>query len=174
MDNVKRAEKISLLVFDVDGTLTDGKIYVGKNGEAMKAFSAKDGLGLALAQKLGYEVILITGRSSEILSCRAQELGIKEVYQGNRDKLALLEELCVKRDMTFAQAAYMGDDLNDLACLEAVGFACAPADAALDIKEKVHFVCAFAGGNGAAREVIEFILRAQDKWQEAVKMFGKR
>lgn len=171
MDNVEKAKKIKVFISDVDGTLTDGKIYVGAESEAIKVFSARDGLGISVAQKLGYEFILITGRRSLILEYRAQELKIKEVHQGCRNKLVLLKELCQEKNLVLDEVVYIGDDLNDLAALEAAGLGCAPADAAVDIQKRADFLSSRNGGDGAVREVIEFVLASQGRWQEALNLF---
>lgn len=171
MINEKRAQKVKIFVFDVDGTLTDGKIYISNEGEFCKAFNAKDGLAIALAVRIGYKAVIITGRKSAIVEKRAAELGITEVYQGVKDKLSVLETLCQKMQFTFDDIAYVGDDLNDLNAMSKVGFACAPNDAATEIKDAAHFVASKNAGSGAVREIIEFVVKSQDKWQQAVDSF---
>lgn len=175
MDNIKkRAEKISLFVFDVDGTLTDGKLYVGPQGESMKAFGTLDGMGIAVAQKLGYDVVLISGRKSRMLELRAQELGIIELHQDIRDKLEVLQEICRKRNISLSEVAYAGDDLNDVPVFDMVGLAWTPADACTDAIKRAHFVSKKGGGQGAIRELIEFVLGVQGKWDQAVNFFIKK
>ena len=171
MTNEQRAEKIKGFVFDVDGTLTDGKIYISSEGEFCKAFNVKDGLAIAVLVKMGYKAAIITGRKSMIVEKRAQELGIKNVYQGVRDKLAVFEEFCQKEHLAFDEVAYAGDDLNDIKVMCKVGLACAPYDAANDIKEVAHFISSRDAGQGAIREVIEFVMKAQGKWQDAINSF---
>ncbi len=150
--------KIKILVMDVDGTLTDGHIYMGAGGEVMKAFSAKDGYGIAnILPKIGVVPAIITGRQSAIVANRAAELHIKEVYQGISDKLPLLRELAAKYGADLDEVAYVGDDLNDWDCLQMCGLSACPADAAQEIVENVDFVCTKSGGHGAVREVIDFI-----------------
>jgi 3-deoxy-D-manno-octulosonate 8-phosphate phosphatase (KDO 8-P phosphatase) len=170
VDNLARARKITCMVFDVDGTLTDGRIYMGPSGEACKAFSAKDGLAIKLAGRLGYKTAFVTGRAGQIVKARARELEITEIYQGVTDKGPAIGEICQKFAITPEQIAYVGDDLNDLAAMRLAGFACAPRDAADAVKEAAHFVSGFGGGQGAAREVVEFILKAQDKWDAGVEL----
>lgn len=156
-------KKIKYLVMDVDGTLTDGKIYMGVNGEIMKAFDAKDGYGIHdLLPAAGIIPIIITGRSSKILENRCKELEIKFIYQGVKDKIAKLNEILSDQGGQYCNVAYIGDDLNDLNCMQVVkengGFIGCPSDAALKVKEISDFVSTKEGGNGAVREFIESIL----------------
>jgi 3-deoxy-D-manno-octulosonate 8-phosphate phosphatase (KDO 8-P phosphatase) len=173
MDNTARARKITCLVFDVDGTLTDGRIYMGPSGEACKAFDAKDGLAIKLAGRLGYKTALLTGRTGLIVKARAEEMEISEIRQGAIDKGPAIGEICQKFAITPENVAYMGDDLNDLAPMRLVGLACAPRDAAQAVKEAAHFVSGQDGGRGAAREAVEFILKAQGKWEAGVALLSK-
>ena len=173
MDNIKRAEKISLFVFDVDGTLTDGKIYISSEGEAMKAFHAQDGMAMSVAKRLGYDIILISGRKSKILEMRAQELGVIELYQNIERKLELLQDICKKKAISLEQVAYAGDDLNDVPMFEKVGLAWAPADACTDVQKLAHFVSNKGGGQGAVRELVEFVLGVQGRWVDALNFFKK-
>lgn len=150
--------KIKLLVMDVDGTMTDGKIYMGPQGEAMKAFHVKDGYAIAhMLPELGITPVIITGRSSEIVSTRARELGITELYQGISDKLAQLQAVAEKYDATPEEVAYIGDDLNDLTCIRYCGVTACPVDAVQPVLDAVNYICSHAGGNGAVREFIEHI-----------------
>lgn len=149
---------IKLLVMDVDGTLTDGKVYMGASGELVKCFDIKDGYGIAnLLPKYGIVPAIITGRKSEILLRRCEELKIFHVYQGISEKTEKMEELMRKLDVTPEQVAYIGDDLNDLDCMKAAGVTGCPADAVKDIKEYVDFVSTLPGGSGAVREFIEWL-----------------
>ena len=170
MDIMERARKITCMIFDVDGTLTDGCIYMGSSGEMFKAFSVKDGLAIRLAGRLGYKTVIVTGRESLIVKVRAREMEISEIYQGISDKGALIGEICRNFSITPAEVAYLGDDINDLAAMRLVGFACVPRDAADAVKEAAHFVAGKDGGHGAAREAVEFILKAQDKWKPGVEL----
>ena len=150
--------KIKMLVMDVDGTMTDGKIYMGPQGEVMKAFSCLDGLGIAkLLPELGITPVIITGRSSQITANRAKELGIGHVYQGVSDKLAVMDRLAGELGITRPQIAYIGDDLNDASCMAVCGLTACPADGAAEIREKVDYVCQRNGGNGAVREFIDYL-----------------
>lgn len=146
---------IKMLVMDVDGTLTDGHIYIGVNGEVMKSFSVKDGYGIVHLKEWGIEPVIITGRQSEIVRERAKELQITELYQGISDKLKTLMEVASKYKITAQQIAYIGDDLNDLECIEFCGVTACPSDALSTIKEKVSYVCKNQGGQGAVREFID-------------------
>lgn len=147
--------KYKLLVMDVDGTLTDGKIYIGADGEIMKAFDAKDGYGIAcILPGMGITPVIITGRKSKIVEQRAKELKIAEFHQGVSDKLSKLKEVAEKFNVTFDEIAYIGDDLNDIECMEACGLAACPSDAVEEVKEKCGYVCNHAAGNGAIRELI--------------------
>ena len=151
--------KIKLLVMDVDGTLTDGHIYFSENGEVMKAFHVQD--GYAIAHKLPvYDVmpIIITGKSSEIVRKRAAELKIKEVHQGISDKLSKLKEIITKYDVSPEEIAYIGDDENDLECMQFCGLTACPADALPIVCKSVDYVCSRNGGRGAVREFIDKIL----------------
>lgn len=156
---------VRLLVMDVDGTLTDGKIYMGPAGEAMKAFDIKDGYAIAnLLPAAGIVPAVITGRESAIVANRCAELGIRHLYQGRQDKPAAFRELLgqVSRELgveiTGAQAAYLGDDLIDLDCMRLCAVRGCPADAAREVKAVCQFVSQRDGGNGAAREFIEWLV----------------
>lgn len=149
--------KIKMLVMDVDGTLTDGRIYIGANGEMMKAFDVKDGYGIVQLGKAGVIPIIITGRKSEIVKARAAELKITELYQGISDKLAKLKEVAEHYNIEAEEIAYIGDDLNDLPCLNYCGMTACPADAVEEVKRNVSYVCLKAGGRGAVREFIDWM-----------------
>ena len=149
---------IKCLVLDVDGTLTDGKIYMSANGELMKAFNIKDGYALAHLRERGIEPIIITGRSSEIVKRRCEELGITELYQGIIDKALCLNAICVKKRITIDQCAFIGDDLNDIDCMQLCGHKAAPADAVKEIRENVDYVCEARGGEGAVREYCDYLI----------------
>lgn len=149
---------ICLLVFDVDGTLTDGRIYMGTDGEAMKSFDAKDGYGIAhLLPAMGVTPVIITGRTSRILQRRATELRITELHQGVADKLTELKAIMAERRLTADEVAFIGDDLNDLEGIRYAGVSGCPADAVREVREAVDYVCTHEGGRGAAREFIEWI-----------------
>jgi len=156
-----RAQSIKLLALDVDGVLTDGRIYYGNSGEELKAFNIKDGLGIKLLQRAGVAVAIITGRQSAIVSRRAGELGISEIIQGREDKREALAELCERIGLSLTDCAYMGDDLPDLAAIRSVGLGLTVADAASCIREAAHWCSSRNGGDGAVREACELILGAR-------------
>jgi 3-deoxy-D-manno-octulosonate 8-phosphate phosphatase (KDO 8-P phosphatase) len=163
---LSRAKSIRLLLLDVDGVLTDGRLYFGNNGEELKAFNIQDGLGIRLLQRSGIEVGIITGRSSALVARRAEELGIKLVIQGREDKLAALEE--VLRDdkenhsYKMQEIAFLGDDLPDLAVISRVGLGVEVADAHNFVAKHSHWQTSEKGGCGAVRELAELILQAQN------------
>lgn len=150
--------KIKILVMDVDGTLTDGKIYIGSEGEILKAFNVKDGLGISKLLANNIVPVIITGRESEILKRRTDELKIEEVYQGEENKVERLKELVERYRCTLSEVAYIGDDENDLQCMSICGVSGCPADAVESVKIKVDFVSTRDGGQGAVREFIEYVL----------------
>lgn len=149
--------KIRALVMDVDGTLTDGKIYMGSDGEIMKAFDIKDGYAIVHLSHAGITPIIITGRKSAILERRCKELNISEVYQGISRKAEQLHVVLARLQITVAEVAYIGDDLNDLECMKMCGLCACPHDAVDGIRSVVDFVCTKNGGSGAVREFIEYI-----------------
>jgi len=164
MGSESSGQKIKLLILDVDGVLTSGQVIMGHDGELMKKFNAQDGLGITVAQKVGLNIAIITGRNSEMVTRRSAELSIMDVYQGVMSKTAALAELMAKYSLTAEQVAYVGDDLNDLPVMVRVGLPCAVANAAAEVKEHAKLVTKCSGGHGAVREVIEYILKSQDKW----------
>lgn len=150
--------RIKLFIMDVDGTLTDGKIYMGDNGEVMKAFNAKDGYGITqILPRLGIIPVIITGRTSKIVENRAVELKITEVHQGKMDKVSVIESLMEKYGCCRDHLAYIGDDLNDIAGMKCCGLTACPADAHKAIKDEVDLVCEHNGGDGAVRDFIDYI-----------------
>lgn len=168
-----RAKKIKLFLMDVDGTLTDGGVCLispPEGGEIleMKVFNAKDGAGLTLAHIMGIKTGFITGRKSPAVEQRAREIHVDYVYLGQAKKMAALEECMQKAGVTAEETAYLGDDLPDLPVAKRVGFAVAVADAAAELRAACHFITNARGGHGSAREVIELILKAQGRWEEAV------
>jgi 3-deoxy-D-manno-octulosonate 8-phosphate phosphatase (KDO 8-P phosphatase) len=168
MSAAERAAQVRLMIFDVDGVLTDGLLYYGANGEAMKAFNVRDGHGVKLLREGGIEVAILTARQSEIVAGRARELGIERVVQGAADKVAGFERVLRETRMSEQHCGYMGDDWPDLAVLARVGFAAAVADAAPEVRGAAHWVAAATGGRGAVRELAEFVLRAQGRFDALV------
>ncbi len=160
-----RLEGIRLLLLDVDGVMTDGRIiYDDREGE-IKAFDVKDGHGIKLLQRAGIRVGIITGRQSAVVDRRANELGIELVYQGAKDKLAPFMDILLKTGLTAEQVAYVGDDLPDLPILRRVGFAATVADAVAEIKPHVHYVTQNGGGRGAVREICDLLLKETGRWE---------
>jgi len=161
----QKAAKIKLLLFDVDGVLTDGKILMHADGSESKTFDIKDGTGIVWALRQGLTVGFLSARSSAATAQRAAQLGVTLVHQGVRSKLDTYDQIVDGLILEDDQAAYMGDDLLDLPVLSRVGLATAPADAAPEVRARVHWVTSAKGGSGAARELIEMILRAQGRWE---------
>jgi len=167
-----RARKIRLFLMDVDGTLTDGGVCLislpdGDIAE-MKVFNAHDGQGLSLAHTMGIKTGFITGRRSPAVARRAQELGVEFVYLGQAKKMKAYEECMEKAGVTVEEVAYLGDDLPDMPLARRSGLAVAVNDAAFELKAVCHYITQAPGGKGAAREVIELILKSQGRWEEAV------
>lgn len=167
---------IRLLVMDVDGTLTDGKIYMGNSGELFKAFDIKDGCGIHdLLKPNGIEPVIITGRTSVILENRAKEIGIDCLFQGVTDKTTQLEQILHERNLELSNVAFIGDDINDIKCMQKViaggGVAACPYDAVDEVKEIVDYVCKRTGGNGAVRDFIGWILnqRMEDNLSQKIE-----
>lgn len=156
-----KAREVRLAVFDVDGVMTDGRLYLGNSGEESKAFHTRDGLGIKALMQNGIEVAVITARSSRVVERRMAELGIGIVLQGREDKAAALDDLLAERALTAEQLCYAGDDLVDWPAMRRCGFKCAPADASHWIRERADLVTECGGGNGAVREICEFLLHAQ-------------
>jgi 3-deoxy-D-manno-octulosonate 8-phosphate phosphatase (KDO 8-P phosphatase) len=165
-DGRARALRIKMIIMDVDGTLTDGTLFVLPDGEEVKSYNVRDGLGILLAHLVGFKTAIITGKTSRALEKRAEKLRIDELHQGILDKKPVLEAILTKYGLKSEEAAYIGDDLGDLAVIKSVGLAGAVADAHPEVKKNCHFICERSGGRGAVREFIEFILEAQGKWGE--------
>ena len=163
-ENKKRAQKIKMIIMDVDGTLTDGSLLLLPDGEELKSYNVRDGLGILLTNLAGLKTGIITGKTSKALEHRAERLKIHEFYQGILDKKRVLSEIMDRHKFQAENIAYIGDDLGDLEVIQMAGLAAAVADAHPVIKENSHFHCRLEGGRGAVREFIEFILTAQDKW----------
>jgi 3-deoxy-D-manno-octulosonate 8-phosphate phosphatase (KDO 8-P phosphatase) len=165
-----RAASVKLLVFDVDGVLTDGGLYYGASGEALKRFDVKDGHALVMARLVGLPAAVLTARSSSIVEIRGKELGFAAVVQGRKDKSGGLRELLEQLGILSEACAYMGDDVNDLGPLRMVGLPSCPADAAPEVRQQSLFVAQQPGGRGAARELIELCLKASNRWERALDL----
>lgn len=168
MTTEARARRVRLLLFDVDGVLTDGKILLHADGTESKRFDIKDGTAIVWAQRSGLTVGFLSARSSAATAQRAAQLGVTTVHQGVAAKLDGYEEVIRIIGVSDEEVAYMGDDLLDLPVLSRVGLSAAPADAAPLVRSRVHWVATARGGDGAARELIELVLQAQDRWQALV------
>ena len=160
---IEAAKKIKLLLLDVDGVLTDGRLYYGNSGEEIKAFNIQDGLGIKLLQRAEVQVGIITGRVSALLERRATELGIHPIVQGREDKLTALQELMQTMAINLDEIAFVGDDLPDLAVIRRVGLGITPANGSSMLSSQTHWQTSKQGGDGAVREVAEMILGAQNK-----------
>jgi len=162
------AARIKLLLLDVDGVLTDGKVLMHADGTESKRFDIKDGASIVWAQRVGLRVGLISARPSPVTERRAAELRISLLVQSQGPKIRAYQQILRKEKLEEADIAYMGDDLLDLPVLTRVGFSAAPADAVADVRTRVNFVTSATGGNGAVREVVELLLRAQGLWEPFV------
>jgi 3-deoxy-D-manno-octulosonate 8-phosphate phosphatase (KDO 8-P phosphatase) len=158
---LERAAGIRLAVFDVDGVLTDGGLIMGDDGQEYKSFNTKDGLGMKMLQSSGVEIAVITARSSSVVAMRMESLGIKHLYQGQKEKLPALEKLQNELNLDNREIAYTGDDVVDLPIMRRVGLAIAVQDAHWLVKQHAHWQTDNGGGRGAAREACELIMRAQ-------------
>jgi len=166
-----KLEKISLIVLDVDGTMTDGGVYIDSNYIELKKFSVKDGLGIHLAQLAGIEFMLLTGRSSACVEQRANELKIKYVAQGIQDKASYLKKFIVDHKFSSEQIACIGDDLNDLPAMRYAGVTACPVDAVFEVKTYCNFILTKKGGEGAVREFIELLLKKKKMWKKTINDF---
>ncbi len=168
---MERASRIRLVIFDVDGVLTDGRLYLGNEGEELKAFNIKDGLGIKLLMQSGVEVGVITGRSSRLVAQRMQSLGVQYVHQGQQEKLPAYRALLAELGLEAEQVAYVGDDLIDLPVMRRVGFAVAVDDAHPLVRQHAHWQTPEAGGKGAARAVCELLMKAQGTLDEVYRRY---
>jgi 3-deoxy-D-manno-octulosonate 8-phosphate phosphatase (KDO 8-P phosphatase) len=157
--------KIKLLLLDVDGVMTDGRIIYDNHGNELKAFDVKDGHGLKLVQRAGIKTGIITGRRSEVVKRRAAELGFDILYQGALNKLDPYREILAEQGLTDAEVAYVGDDIVDLPILRRVGFSATVADAVEDVLPLVDYVTKHSGGRGAVREICDMLIRARGQWE---------
>lgn len=160
---------VKLIVLDVDGVLTDGKLYIGSNGEELKAFHTQDGMGISLAHYAGIKTAIITGRMSKSVTKRANELKIGFVFQGIHQKLPILEQMLTELQINMDQVCYIGDDINDLPILKLVGFSAAPHNAVKIVKEQVQFVAKTSGGEGAVREIIDYLLQESNDYDSLIE-----
>ncbi len=166
-------QPIELILSDVDGVLTDGRIAFDNQGIEAKRFHVRDGMAVNLWQKAGYRFGVITARSSQIVKIRTAELGIEIVRQGSGDKRATLDEILAETGLSVEQVCYLGDDLPDLAVVRAVGLGVAVADACEELRIAADYVAQAQGGNGAIRETVEMILKAQHRWADVIRPYTK-
>ncbi|MBM4331437.1 MAG: HAD-IIIA family hydrolase [Deltaproteobacteria bacterium] len=167
----KRAQAIRLLLLDVDGVLTDGRIVYDGRGQELKSFDIKDGQGIKLLQQAGLKVGILSGRKSSAVNLRARELGIDLLLQKALDKAKALEKIIRKGNIRAEQICFVGDDLVDLPVFSRVGFAVAVADSVKEVKENAHYITHCPGGRGAVREVCELILKVQGKWEAVTQKY---
>ena len=170
-DILEKAAQIRLVVFDVDGVLTDGSLFLGDDGQEYKAFHSRDGLGMKMLHRSGVEIGIITARESEVVRHRMASLDIEHVYQGRLEKLPAFEDLVAKLGLSAEQAAYVGDDVVDLPVLRRAGLAIAVADAHPLVKQHAHWQTPHPGGHGAARDVCELIMEAQNTLDTQLQRF---
>lgn len=168
---ISRAKKCQLLILDVDGVLTDGKLFFDQQGTEYKSFHARDGHGIKLLQQSGVKVAVISGRKSAIVELRMKNLGVELIYQGYEHKTAAYHEILQRLDLEGSQVAFVGDDVIDLPIMVRVGLSIAVQDAHFSVKEHVHWTTHLLGGNGAVREVCDLIMQAQGTYANVVKKY---
>jgi 3-deoxy-D-manno-octulosonate 8-phosphate phosphatase (KDO 8-P phosphatase) len=159
-------KNIKLFVLDVDGVLTDGSLILLDNGEMARRMNIKDGYALQLAIKKGYEILIISGGTSQAVQMRLEKLGIKNIHLSVKNKQAILSQFIAKNNYTQEQVLYMGDDVPDVLPMRIAGLACAPADAAQEVKSIAHYISPISGGNGCVRDVIEKVLKLNEDWND--------
>ena len=170
-DILEKAKNIKVVIFDVDGVLTDGSLFIGDDGQEYKAFNSRDGHGMKMLQKTGVEIAIITGRTSEVVKHRIKDLGIKIVYQGQHDKTQAFNDLLQTRQLSPAECAYVGDDVVDLPVMSQVGLAIAVQDAHPMVKKHAHWLTPSNGGRGAGRDVCEMIMEARGCLQTELESY---
>lgn len=165
IDNIlSRLAHIRLVALDVDGVLTDGKLFILPEGQAFRGFNIKDGYAIQLAVRMGLEIAIVSGSGDDAVFSRFSKLGVRHIFLGVKDKKSTLNTLLDSIGVSKSEVLFMGDDLPDLAVIQSVGLAACPADAATEIKKIAHYVSPLNGGNGCVRDVLEKILKLQDKW----------
>ncbi len=166
-----KAKKIKLLMLDVDGVLTDGRLYYTDHGEEIKAFNVLDGHGIVMLKDAGIKTAIISGRKSQAVKERARELGIKYVYQGIFDKVRVMEKIIKAEKITSENVCYIGDDVTDLALLQRVGLSATVSNGVAEVKSRVDYITTKKGGKGAVREVAEIILKAKGVWERTINNY---
>lgn len=172
-DAAERAAAIKLIIFDVDGVLTDGSLFYGDDGEEYKAFNSRDGHGIKMLRASGVEAAILTGRTSQVVAHRARNLGIGRIVQGSEDKLHSYEHMLAEIGLRPEQTAFMGDDVVDLPVMRRCGLAITVPEAPEEVRRRAHLITAHAGGRGAAREACEFIMRAQGTWAAQLALYDR-
>ena len=173
MNVLAEFKKVTTFIFDIDGVLTDGTLLVLRDGLQARQMHVKDGFGLQMAMKKGYNVFVISGGVSEESKIRLEYLGLKEIHIGIADKTKFVAELLKSKKIKWDEVLYMGDDLPDIALLKKVGLSCCPADAANELKSVVKYISSFNGGWGCVRDVIEKVLRGNGHWQYETDVASK-
>lgn len=169
----EKIKRVKLLILDVDGVLTDGSINYMDDGREIKSFDVKDGHGIKLLMRTGVGVAMVTARESNAVALRAKDLGIEDLFQGQKEKLTAFESILKKRGLIAIETAYVGDDLIDLPVLRITGFSVAVSNAVDEVRESADYVTKLAGGRGAVREITELIMRVQGKWDEVTRRYFK-
>ena len=164
-------QSVKLICLDVDGTMTDGQIYYDSLGNEMKSFNVKDGMAISQAISMGLEFAIITGRNSKIVSKRAEELGIKYVYQSAKNKKKIIEELMEIENLNVNEVLFIGDDINDLISMNYCGYAACPRDACKEVRDVSDLISTYSGGKGAVREIVETVLKSNKMWDFILKDF---
>lgn len=167
----ERIKRVKMLILDVDGVLTNGQIFFGNEGELFKQFNVQDGMGISLFRQAGHKVAVITGRTSDIVRLRSAELKIDDVYQGSMSKKAALVDLLAKHDLKAEEVCYIGDDLIDIPVMNRVGLPCAVANAVAEVKAAAVYISQKEGGRGAVREIVEMILKKQDRFEALIAKY---
>jgi 3-deoxy-D-manno-octulosonate 8-phosphate phosphatase (KDO 8-P phosphatase) len=171
LNSVERAARVKLMIFDVDGVLTDGSLHFGAEGEFIKTFNVLDGHGIKLLQQNGVMTAIISARQAPSVARRAADLGINYLHQGSHDKRATFEQLLKETGLTADACGFIGDDIIDLPILSRAGFAASVPNGHPDVQARVHYVSKAAGGRGAVREICDFILRAQNKYDSILAAY---
>ena len=170
-DAIARAAQIRLMIFDVDGILTDGSLHYGADGEVIKTFNVLDGQGIRLLQQSGVATAIISARKSALVQCRASDLGITHVFQGIHDKRVAYEQLLTRTGLPGEHCGFVGDDVIDLPILLRAGFSASVPNGHIEVRQRVHYVTTAVGGHGAVRELCDFILRAQGNYEAAIRPY---
>jgi 3-deoxy-D-manno-octulosonate 8-phosphate phosphatase (KDO 8-P phosphatase) len=168
-----RLSRIRLVALDVDGVLTDGKLFILPDGQALRGFHIKDGYAIQLAIKKGLEIAIISGSGDDAVFSRFNKLGVRHIFLGVQDKKNTLQTLLEKNGVSAAEVLFMGDDVPDVAVMQSVGLSACPADAANDVRQLADYISPLDGGTGCVREVLEKILKLQDKWDRETDLVSK-